>query len=681
MTDMQGSAAYANVGPMETRKGKEWRLRMNAADEEHRKRRAKWMYNRALYLSVYDSMEEVKVWSDTVAMGWSVINAMIDDTYYQNPETLIQARSGDPSGELAKELTDVTNTIHTDADTEGIMRQCMQTSAFAGFALHWAYFEQIDKDADEVAEGEDAEGPDGVKSQRILADYVSPWSYRGDPAGRRWDFKDFKWISRRYRMSPAKVQACTVFDPAKKALVAEWVKGQPAQMTGAPGSETRIDTTGYSEMDPQFQDIWIDEIWDRPNKQIIHLVVGTSIDLGKDHNPWPPSFEDADEFPGTMVAFNRVPEDEHFRDGWWPMPDIQLITDQLEQLNRLNGLFMETATMNLLKYLMVDGLASDDELAKLTSDTTRSITKIDWTKLVETFPSLASKDPTDVNLKNLIVLLSQDAKAELIKFEEGIMRVMNNIAEVLGQGPSSRYGLAPSKTATESAGLQAAKDQRAKSRANQAGRCYDKITEKIWLLLKAHQQLPLDYMFATDGDQAVWRQFLVQKVRDIKLAYRHQMGSSRPKDTQGQLFALKETAQIAFPALQALGQNEAVLEITNEMIALQGMKNVRVITSDARDIAMQLAQLRFEIMNGTVDPTDPKNSHDTSELTSKLLQMLLGEQGMQAVAARVQSQAQSAQQDGGGQNSGTPKGPATSGEAAAVAGGSAAAGAVGGLGQ
>jgi len=648
-------------GELTTERGKVWKERHDAAETIHAQKRARWAYLRALYVSVYENVETVKAWSETVAMGWSVINGMIDDTYFQNPETLIQARGGDPNGDLSRVLTDVTNTIHKDTDTEGIMRQAMQTSAWAGFALHWAYFDQIDRDGDG--------GRIDVDRQRICGEYVSPFLFRGDPQGRRWDFKDFTWISRDYTLTLQQALDHPLFTDEGKRMLREWARGDRQQVSG----DALVTERGFAETDPKFVKLRLRETWDRPNHQILHQPVGASFDVGPEDNPWPREFIESDDLPATMVAFNRVPEDEKFIDGWWPLPDIQLVADQLEELNRLFGILMEAATLSTLKYLYVQGLIGAEEWNAIASDKTRTGTAVDLTKVKEHLVAAGFLNADKFTLRDLIMLLPQDEAAAMVKHEEAIERVMNTIAEVLGQGPGSRYGLAPSKTATESAGLQAAKDQRARARANQAGRIYDAITAKYWLLLKANQQLPIAYVDSTSGNKGVWRQFNAQKVRNIDLAYTHRVGSSRPRDTQSELFALKESAAIALPVLQFLGETDALMEIIRRLFDLQGI-TVTSLRPGAKDIAKKLGALQAGVMGGQVDPTLPEVAHERSELTSQLLAAVLGPEGMKELAAAMNQGAPggpiNGADDGGG--TGSLPSPATRGEAAAAAGSAAA---------
>jgi hypothetical protein len=621
--------------------GKAWRIRLDAAEKDHQRASARWEYHRALYLTSLAGFKEAEGWTDKIAYAWAVVHGMIDDTYFQNPEDQLTARGGDPDGTMAKEIMDVLNTVHADADTEGVVRQAMETaSSFAGFAVHWAYFEQIDHSTGDV------------HSQRVLGEYVSPFHFRRDPAGRRWDLKDHKWISRRYKLSLEDALSNPLFTDEGKAKLKTWAKGQHFQDPSIDG------TPGELEEDPGFHDVWFDEIWSRPGGfQIVHMPVGAEFVVSPPDNNWPIEFIEANDFPATLIAFNRVPEDRKGIEGWWPLSDVALIEDQLAELNRLNGILMEAATLSTLKYLYVKGLIGEDVMTAIESDKTRTMTPVDITKVREHLVSAGYANAQQFSLRDLIMLLPQEERAAMVKHEEAIERVLNNIAEVLGQGPNARYGLAPAKTATESAGLQAAKDQRTKARARMAGRVYDAISAKFWLLLKAHQQLPIDYVYSTDGDAGVWRQFSMSKARNIDLAFRHRVGSSRPHDTQGEILALQQASSVGLPILMQAGQTDAALEVVTQLFYLLGFKNLAVFKSPAKQIAQQLAMLRFTAMRGQPgdpDPTDPNVAHQNAELITQLLQAVLGPQGMQQVAAQIAGSSQAEPAAAGGSGGGGP---------------------------
>jgi hypothetical protein len=157
-------------------------------------------------------------------MAYSIITAAASDTYFNNPESWIQAKSGDPDGDISRAFRDIANTAHRDADTEGIMRKCLVCDGFAGFGVHWAYFEQVE-DAPPVAASPPQLGapnselgtptptdaaqpppqPPNVVAQKVCGDFCEPWDFRVDPDGRDWKLTDHKYIIRKYRKTIAQL--------------------------------------------------------------------------------------------------------------------------------------------------------------------------------------------------------------------------------------------------------------------------------------------------------------------------------------------------------------------------------------------------------------------------------------------------------------------------------------------
>jgi hypothetical protein len=99
------------------------------------------------------------------------------------------------------------------------------------------------------------------------------------------------------------------------------------------------------------------EIWDRVTKTAIHIPVGADFELGS--KQWERAWRYANAFPATFVAFNWEPGDKDRKRGFYPIPLLRLIRDQLENINDLEALYMEAATSDVIKYLTVKGLLDD----------------------------------------------------------------------------------------------------------------------------------------------------------------------------------------------------------------------------------------------------------------------------------------------------------------------------------
>src|SRR5687767_8336988 len=91
-------------GKFETPLGKRWRPRIEASETYHRENSSDWDYLRDLFANMLNY--EQHGWSTTVAMAYSIITNTAADTYFSNPESWIQAKSGDPNGDISKAFRD-----------------------------------------------------------------------------------------------------------------------------------------------------------------------------------------------------------------------------------------------------------------------------------------------------------------------------------------------------------------------------------------------------------------------------------------------------------------------------------------------------------------------------------------------------------------------------------------------
>lgn len=615
---------YSKVGKMETERGKQIRMRLAASEAYYQKHSRNWEYLQQLYTNVFETFKEGMVWSTTLAIGWAVMNSLVDDVYFQNPQSWLEARSGDPTGELSKEVRDVTNTVHEDADTEGIIRQAMQSSTWAGFGGHWVWFEQ-----------EDSDDPENPESQTIRAEYVSPFKLRFDPLGRKWNLSDHKYIIRLYSRSLQFFLDAPWVPQDRKEMLRAWGVRQQYDLWNN-ANYAAVETNNGEEQDPRYFDIQVAEFWSLAEGVIAHVPVGADFDIGE--YPMPPHFVKGKTYPLTLVAFNRNPENKECTTGFYPKPDLELIQGPLEAINRLNDLYLDAATLSVLKYLTVAGLIAPEEADKIKNDKNRELIPVDLTAwlefLREAFPGQQIDQNVVFNLRNLVMLLPQEERAALVKHQEAIEYQLNIIANIMKMGPLSRYGIATAKSATESAGIQGARDQGLQTRSNQAGRIYNEVTRKIWLMLKSQQVLPIPYRSSTEQDPGIWREFHVSKIWNIDLSFRHRVGSNRPRDTQTEMFLRKEAATILLPLYQNMGDTSAVIAITKWMLEPYDFRGIQVFNDQRAAIARELLELQIAIQSRKIEVT-PQVSARRGELTSQLINACLGRGDKEKVAAAI----------------------------------------------
>ena len=664
IADVRDAARYRWLNEFQTPLGRTWRPRIEAAEAYFQENSGDWDYLRDLFVNMVDVASTT--WSTTVAIGYSTITFAAADSYFSNPESWIQAKSGDPNGDVSRAFRDIANTIHRDADTEGIMGKCLICEGFAGYGVHWGYFEQTD-DPNATEPVTDAQGQpvmepdlddsgaqrlaeDGVTplmrpqtrpkvvQQKVCGDFCEPWDFRVDPDGRDWKLKDHKYVMRKYRKTIAELVELPFASADGKAMLYTWARNRRQHTNHYSDSKWGSDTStvdddiGYMPVD-----MW--EIWDRVSKTVIHIPVGADFDLGS--YPWPRAWRYANAFPATFVAFNWEPGDRARRRGFYPIPLLRLIRNQIENINRLEGLYMEAATSAVIKFLTVKGLLEDDEITALTSDRSRVLVSVDLSKVREFFPA-AFNSSGDFDLRKIFHMLEAEDKGAAFEFENAINHEMQQIARVVGAGAQDRFGLPEAKSATEAAGLIDAMGKRGRTKAELAANKYDEITEKFFLILKTMQTLPIDYEASTpDFSEGTWRQWTnLSAVRTMNLAYRHRVGSSSARDPRQEATARNAAGQLLLTIYQAAQQWDKVDAIARWMLEPQDFRDLDIFRSESKQLAMELAYMTTLVSALPQDQaaqlaSDPAYADRKADIGSQLALSLLSPADMQSLAKRV----------------------------------------------
>lgn len=688
--DVRQAALYTWVGDFVTPLGRKWRPRIEAAESYHNDNSADWPYLRDLFVNM--QARKSATWSPTVAMAYSIITAAASDTYFNNPESWIQAKSGDPDGDISRAFRDISNTAHRDADTEGIMRKCLICDGFAGFGVHWAYFQQVEdappiagltppvnpstpqpvtpqasganvnlqaqlytgpEEAEPAALPQSSDEPEAltpnVIAQKVCGDFCEPWDFRVDPDGRDWKLTDHKYIIRKYRKTIAELIAMPFASENGKAMLYTWGKSRSQSKEHRSDSKWGSDS-GSIDNDIGYMPLDMWEIWDRVSKTIVHIPVGADFDLGS--LPWPRAWRYANAFPATFVAFNWEPGDKERKRGFYPVPLLRLIRDQLENINDLEALYMEAATASVIKYLTVKGLLDDPEITNLTNNQSRIVVSIDIMKIKEFFPT-AINNIGELDLRKVFHQLEANDKGAAFEYEKAIEHELRQIGRIVSSGPQDRFGLPEARSATEAAGLIDAMGKRGRTKSELAANKYDEITEKFFLIFKTMQTLPIEYRASTpDFSEGVWRQWTdLASVRTLSLAFEHRTGTSTSRDPQAETAARNAFGQMVLPIYAQAQQFEKVDEIVRWMAEPQNFRNLNIFQSQSKAIAMELAYMTALLKVNPQLASDPDFADKKADLSSQLALSLLSPTDQQAVAAKVNQAVSSgeAMQGGGGQ--------------------------------
>jgi hypothetical protein len=538
------------------------------------------------------------------------------------------------------------------------MKQCLFASAWAGFGLDWYRFDQagqyMEVDPGETRamnvppgsagaahlqshqpytsqEGADDESSDGPSAamfmateQRVRSEFVDPRHFRRDPDGRAWDFSDHKWIARRYSRSLQDVWEDETIPMENRQMVVAWYSDRTPHGSGTKG-----------EMDPAFLPVYIWEIYSKVTKEIIHLPESAAgkyanFDLGV--YPWPRALAESDLYPGVMIAFNRSADNDEGIGGWAPIPELRLIRSQLENLNRLEGLFLESATKALNVYFTWKGIIKPAEFnTVMASDNNRQIVELDPETALQIQPGTELP-----NLRDIIQLLPNgDDHDRAVGFAQMIDHELTIIYQVTGQGPGDRGGVAEADSATEAANIRAQLDKRTNDRVEEVEAAFLRGTNIIWQLIRKCQTLPIPYRSSTATDPSIWTEMSAEGIEDLELFFKVAAGSSRPRNRAQVKIDRSELFQNIAPLLMQPLTEEAVAVLIYAITPYEESDDLVTLLYSrlqAQELAAQGAQLDMQISQGQVDPADPKVAIQKQELASKLQSAVLGPGGVAKVA-------------------------------------------------
>jgi hypothetical protein len=692
---------HAWRGEMPDDLGRIWSGRYKAADEFHKDHTWDWEENRKLLV---DFRNMVDKYGTYVAIGFAVLQNLVTDVYFRNPDTWVEDKRG--NRDLGNILTGVFTAIHADCKTERKMKEALFD---AGWSLGAVMISFEERQQDELVPILDDEGQpivdeqgnvptfqdeevgevplaatdeDGnfltqsvVQSQRIVEKRISPWRLRYDPDGLDWEFEDHKWVGIKFRRTLGQcIRDPRFTDEGKQKLIASF---QKKNATNYQALQKISYSIVYSEeRDPDFLDVELVEIWDRVNKKVIYMPVDEEFTIGV--HAWPRWLAEADQgagkFPVRLICFDREPEDEEGQHGFYPVPAVRRIKPHLYNLNRLSALFIEGNTHVVNKHVAPAGLFSPTEMTKLQSDKNREVITYDPKALAQILPANVQLSADAV--RQLFFRVDQGDNKEM-KHIEAIQNELNMIAQILGQSSGDRGGLAVSGSATEALGLQQRLQQRLSEQRAAAAKHYNALTELMFLALKSEQQLPIRYQMTTEYNQSVWQEFAGDQWQDLDLHFNFSTSPQEARTREQELALRQQVMQVVMPVAQELGDTRLIkwlIGLMAEPLDVPGVQ--KMLGDDASGVAAQLLQLDYAIRSGQIRPGDANVANMKQELTSKLIEVTISQADMNAIAQQMGGGAAAAVGGTGG-GSGTPKSPVRSAGQKAAA--MAAAGTVGGM--
>lgn len=638
--------------------GRLWRDRMRASEAYFADYSWDWEENLEL---LSDVRSLAKKYGDYVMLAPAIVENLISDIYYRNPDPLIQDKGG--NRDISKMVTDVAKSIHDDAHTERKMQDALHDQAWAGFGLPWVSFRQYaDVYDDQII----------VRDQKVIVKLISPWDARFDPRGREWDMSDHAYAAFRFYPTLSAVMRWEWLGGDDRRRMMAW-NGNGARTPKIFG-EASVDyyaTQSNNETDPDFIQVPMWSIWDRTKKLVNYQPDGASFVLSP--QPWPEEFAYADCFPCVYMAKNRVPRNQRGdRGGFVGDPDIRRIKPHLFTIQRLESLFVSANQHTITKYMTVKGSLEANEKQKLSSDAQFQV--IEWDPAaLDAFPA-QMRDKLKVT--DILTMVPQSEWAEA-RHLVGIKHEMDMIAQIIGQSSGDRGGMPVTETATDSSIINARLQRRTSTLRHEAGRHYKQLTKLMFLVMKQRLDLPLQYQMTTKYNKKVWATFSADKLRELDLHFDYAVGSNESR-TRDQEFTLRERMATALlPSMQASGDVRGMKWVARQLVDVLNVYGAEEYFNDGViELLKELAVIMHGVQNGKLNPADSAVVNRQVELISQVMNEMLGADDLQDAMAQ-NSGTPSPEKTGGAS---LPKGK-TPGQMSFEAGaaGDAAAGAIGGM--
>lgn len=554
-------APVQHRGPLSTALGKQWAPRRRRAERYYEQNSTDWEELRLLYTAARKVSEG---WNSSLGMAWSVLQNLVADSFFQNPEPVILPLTPAREDE-ARMLTDLGRAWHDSAGTEDNVMRTRILCGLMGGAVIWVEEDADYEDAPALDEetGEQMQHPDtgeplyeldangGVLQEATRQEFTQTLidfhAWRVDPDGRRWDHKDHKWVERRYERSLQSFLDDPTIADESKSMLRTWTKSRRWQKL-----QWESERDG-NETDPNLIMVDCGEIWSMVHGKIIHMPVEAEFHLKgstpetEDGWPMPKFWLKTKKYPAVLFAYNWDPPDRYGRHGYYPIPDLRLVKSQLRNLIRLEGLILNLCTQQTQKFFYPDGMLDNKVQRRVDSDVSRDLIGVDYFGIAK---KLSDKGVSVPRLGDMIVALEADQSQALVKHFEAFTHEVDLIRETLSQGSAQRGGVADSHTATGQLQVGQALERRLDIDAERTSSYIDQMTERYFMLLQNRQTLPLYYRDTGTHTQA-FRPFVVnQQFRELRMSFSHRTGTARGVNRESLRAQEREAIQNAIPVIQ-----------------------------------------------------------------------------------------------------------------------------------
>lgn len=546
-----------------------------------------------------------------IRYAWGLIKGLETTVYVQNPDCLIDPISPSQTGETGKHLTQIVTYDMEQMDLKSHGNMAMQDQFCYGYGAvievvetfrgkkRWPKPEELEEPAAppipelQPEGGEMTPEPPGeeeISDQVYTVRRIPPRDILFDPQGKLLDLSDHRYIAVAWYPTVGELQDDPAFDLPEG--IENYPEASSTEQRASPSAEYRAPIGGGGEKDSRYRKVCVWEIYDKVGHEVVYVTDHCPAVIGKTDWPVKLVLEGRELFPVTLMAMNPIST------RFYPVPEIELIESQLDELNTLEKLMHEDSVEKWRKWVSLAGLIDPKQWAQLTDPAIHNaIIPIDTAVLEEL---VGAENMGNIDLSRLIVKLDDNAMTRDLPLRKQIVEA--DIQHIIGYGPGDRGGLARTRSAREAMMVNERTGQRLQKR-------FDAITDFYRLWIAKHvmflQQTMAVSRYAKihpDVRKPKFTEWITYGRRDIlgKFHFTVYAGTSGPKTTESKRASELQLFQTGGSLAQASGLD--VRPFFYRLAEAYQWDDVDNLFSNLKQELKLLAGAAAGMQNGTVPP-------------------------------------------------------------------------------
>lgn len=512
--------------------------RMKRHQEENSK---DWQRNARLLFGKSTMPSAAKYKHNSLAYAWGLVKSLKTLIYVQNPDMIADARN-DGNQTSADTLTKAVLYDIDQMDVKGLGNLCLIDNFVYGYG---ALVENV-----ETIRGGYSDEAD-VEAQNYELRRVHPKDILFDPQGLKIDLSDHRYVAMAWY--PTVGSLLDDKDFAKNLPDETALKRFPecsqslriAQMnhTEYSGGQSMY-SGGEEEKDLDYKTICVWEIHDKVAGEVLYVTDYQELEIGRVESPLRLKIGCRKLFPVTLMALNLT------TDGFYPVPELSLVSDQLDTLNIIDAMMRQDTVTKWRKYAAPASLLSQEQAATLTDpDSANSLIRIDDDEINRL---LGNDGVKNLDMKRLIAQLEDVSMARDLPVAKEIIE--QDISKILGYGPIDRGGLPKTRSAREAMAIKEKMDQRLVERADIVAEFYRLLSIKHIQFMQQTLRVERYARVVPDiGKLAEWISYSAADLDVGEFDFIVYAGTSGPQTTEAKRASEVQLFQTAAPIVQQMG--------------------------------------------------------------------------------------------------------------------------------